>query len=412
MGPVPHLIYLLLISWLLLASTTARAAEWQTLKEGSHRIEAKQEQAPEPEKPTSVPLPDDHYEPGQGEIDGAFGLLFGQPLKEAQIIRPLGWITPASLPDGLEYRGLVKPLTIEQVLVEPPLQPALLQQQSVSYRALVDFDRLPLLIATSAFSNPAPIIEIIQRKYGEPDEVDGHRSTYIRGDHKLHILSKHADSASLVYEDLTSFRAYMTERNRSLKRKFRNREFGRLSPDEQDVVELAKQLETFREGDGQAFGLAFGRRVGFRAAPDEFVEFAAPQPMNALPGGDYTIMVSPDLMPIAIRFQKTGSEELLTETKQRIELAMELAFAGFLKQTPHHTVLSFNQHAYSLLIRNGVFNFTIHDRAENNARNDRVKAAKVAAAEARKEQERLAELERQRQEIAARQKEIAEEKAF
>ncbi|MFN3238628.1 MAG: hypothetical protein ACE37D_16410 [Pseudomonadales bacterium] len=412
MRSLPPLTYLLFISCLLTTVTTVRAAEWQTLKDGSHRIEAEQENTPEPEKPVTVPLPEGHYEPGQGDIDGAFGLLFGETLKDAHIARPLDWITPTELPDGLEYQGLVKPLKIEQILVEPPLQPALLKQQNVSYRALVDFDRVPMRITTSAFSNPAPIIEIIQRKYGEPDEVDGHRTTYIRGDHKLHILSKHADSASLVYEDLAAFRAYLTERNRSLKRKFRNREFDRLSPDEQDIVDLARQLETFRQGDGQAFGLAFGRRVGFKAAPDEFVEFAAPKPMKALPDGDYMIMVSPDLMPIAIRFQKTGSEAVLTDTKQRIELAMELAFAGFLKQTPHHTVLSFNQHAYSLLIRNGVFNFTIHDRTENNARNDRVKAAKVAAAEARKEQERLAELERQRQEIAARQKEIAEEKAF
>jgi hypothetical protein len=91
---------------------------------------------------------------------------------------------------------------------------------------------------------------------------------------------------------------------------------------------------------------------------------------------------------------------------------MELAFAGFLKQTPRHTVLSFKQHAYSLLIRDGKFNFTVHDRVENTARNNRVKQARIAAAEAKKELERLAELERQRQAIAARQKQIAEEKAF
>ena len=123
-------------------------------------------------------------------------------------------------------------------------------------------------------------------------------------------------------------------------------------------------------------------------------------------------MVSPDLMPIAVRYELPGSGQNLTSVKDKLELAMELAFAGFLKQTKNHSVVSFKQHAYSLLIRNGKFNFTVHDRSENKARTERVKAAKLAAAEAKKEQERLAELERQRQEIAARQKQIEEEKAF
>ena len=282
----------------------------------------------------------------------------------------------------------------------------------MNYQVLVDFDGLPMSICTDAFSNAGPILAIITRKYGEPDEVDGKRSTYIRGEHRLHIYSKHESSAQLVYEDVKTFRDYLAERNLSLKRKFRNRELDRLAPNEQEIVDLAGQLATFRQGEGEAFGLLFGRRVGFRAEPDEFVPFDAPALLEPFKSGEYKIMVSPDLMPIAVRYQLTAELSKLSATKDKLELAMELAFAGFLKQTPRHTVLSFNQHAYSLLIRNGQFNFTVHDRAENSARNDRVKQAKIAAAEAKKEQERLAELERQRQEIAARQKQIAEEKAF
>ena len=92
------------------------------------------------------------------------------------------------------------------------------------------------------------------------------------------------------------------------------------------LVELAKQLETFRQGEGQAFGMTFGRRVGFRAEPDEFVSFTAPEPMG-FKTGDYKIMVSPDLMPIAVRYELLGKPEKLSQTKDKLELAMELAFA-------------------------------------------------------------------------------------
>lgn len=402
-------ILAVLLSWLC---QPAWSSEWQTLKEGSHRIEAPKSNREAVEKPTEVPLPDGHYAPGQGDIDGAFGILFGAVIESEHIDKSMGWLEPDQLPENLTYRGLVKPFTIEHLQVKPPVQPAQLKAQNVVYTAKVDFDLKPVAIATSAFKDAQDIIAIIKRKYGEPDMVEGDQSTYIRGDRRLHIFSKHESSAALLYEDLGTFGEYLTERNRSLKRKFRNREFNRLTPTELEVVDLAQQLATFRQGSGEAFGLEFGKRVGFKAAPDEFVEFDAPKPLQAFNSADYKIMVSPDLMPIAIRFQQQGASDQLAMTKARIELAMELAFAGFVKQTPHHTVLSFNQHAYSLLIRNGQFNFTIHDRAENKARNDRVKAARIAAAEAKKEQERLAELARQRQEIAARQQQIEEENPF
>ena len=86
----------------------AGAAEWQTLKDGSHRIDAPESDEPEPEKITELPLPEGHYEPGQGTIDGAFGILFGQPIENTWTQKSLGWTTPPSLPEGLEYRGIVK----------------------------------------------------------------------------------------------------------------------------------------------------------------------------------------------------------------------------------------------------------------------------------------------------------------
>jgi len=180
--------------------------------------------------------------------------------------------------------------------------------------------------------------------------------------------------------------------------------------------------------------LPFGKRIGFRATPEEFVAFDDAIPLTGFNSGKYRIMVSPDLMPIALRYEFSGDDAKLEEIKQELEFAMELAFAGFIKQTPKHTVLTFKHQAYSLLIRNGKFQFTVHDREENAALNKRNKLARIAAAEAEKariiaaeeaekariiaaaeaekERKRLEELERQRAAIAARQKQIEEEKAF
>mgnify|MGYP003672687899 FL=1 len=388
------------------------SAEWQELKDGKTRIiepEIETDLAPD----TQIPLPVGHYNPGEGQIDSAFGFAFGEPIAPSAIQQELGWHELDALPGRLKYKGLVQPLTIREVKLNPPVQPPQLARQGVTYQARLDFDNVPLIIETSAFDDADSVIEVIKRKYGEPDEIDGDHLVYRREQRSLHIFQKgKSNSAFLRYEDDDVATAYITERNRSLKRKFREMQSDRLSPAEETVVSLARQLIIFRQDSGYAFGLPFGRRVSFRAEPDEFVPFSAPQPLPEFSKGEYKIMVSPDLMPIAVRYELAGTDQELDEIKQELELAMELAFAGFLKQTPTHTVLSFNQHAYSLLIRNGKFQFTVHDRQENNARNDRVKLAKQDAAAAKKELERLAELERQRQAIAARQKQIAEERAF
>ena len=399
--------------WIVLALSlplSAQNAEWQELREGKTRIAAPKAQAAEI-KEVEVALPDGHYELGLGAIDSAFGFVFGEPISEQQIDRDLGWKQPQDLPKNLSYLGIVKPFTVQRVILNPPLQPPQLKRQGVSYRAFVNFDQQPMVIETSSFDDAQDVLEVIQRKYGLPDEVDGQHSVYRRGDRQLHVFQK-GNSAFLRYEDLALYKAYMKERNRSLNRKFREDRIKRLSPEEKRVVTLADQLRAFRLDQGTAFGLAFGKRVSFRAEPDEFVLFDAPKPLEKFVVGQYKIMVSPDLMPIAVRYELTGEDALLAHTKDQIELAMELAFSGFQKQTLRHTVVSFNHHAYSLIVRGGKLQFTIHDRQQNRARVDREKQIKGDALEAKRERERIAELERQRQLIAARLKQIAEEQAF
>lgn len=394
----------------LLLPQSAQSAEWQELKEGKTRIAAPKAKTKEI-KEVEVTLPDGHYEPGQGTIDSAFGFVFGKPISEQQIDRDLGWQQPQDLPQKLRYLGIVKPFTVQQVTLIPPVQPPQLKRQAVTYRAFLNFDQQPIVIETSSFDEAPDVLKVIQRKYGAPDEIDGQHLVYRRGDRQLHVFQK-GNSAFLRYEDLALYNAYMNERNRSLKRKFREDRIERLSPEEKRVVTLAYQLEAFRLDNGTAFGLPFGKRVSFRAEPDKFVRFDAPKPLEKFVPGQYKIMVSPDLMPIAVRYELTGEDALLAHTKEQIEHAMELAFAGFQKQTPHHTVVSLNHHAYSLLVRSGKFQFTIHDRQQNRARVDREKQMKVDQREAEKERERIAELARQRQLIAARLKQIEEEKAF
>lgn len=413
---VPHnlglrpLLIVLTVLGLSLCYGPVSASEWQELEQGHKRISTEEEKPTDPE--TSIVLPDGHYAPGEGTIESAFGVDFGVPIPANQIARALGWLAPPRLPEKPKYAGLILPMTVEAMALAPPLQPSQLVQQKTRYTVWVDFDRHPIAVETSTFGNAASIIEIIARKYGDPDEAEGDHLIYRRGTQALHIYQQPNNQAFLRYEDLETFEAYMYERNLSLKRKFREDRTDRLSPIEKEIVDLARQLETFRRDHGAAFGLPFGKRVGFRAAPDEFVAFDAPKPLSNFDYGRYRVMVSPDLMPIAVRWEVEGDEALLSRTKQVLEFAMELAFAGFLKQTPKHTVLTFKQQAYSLLIRQGKFQFTVHDRQENADRNAREKLARLAAANAVEERQRLAELKRQQEAIAARQKQIEEEKAF
>jgi hypothetical protein len=396
--------------FLAFSQDAAIAAEWQELDNGSTRIKS---EAPEKlDSEPTVQIPEGHYDPGQGTIDSAFGIEFGAVIPEAQIERSDGWHEPARLPAKPKYVGLVTPFKMESLELRPPVQPPQLAQQNTRYTAWVDFDNKPIAIETNTFNNAKEVIEIIARKYGEPDEVDGGHLIYRRESRALHIYQLANDKAFLRYEDQKTLEPYMYERNLSLMRKYREGQTERLTPIEKEVIQLANQLETFRQDHGEAFGLPFGKRIGFRATPDEFVPFDAPRPLSTFEHGDYSIMVSPDLMPIAVRYQVTGDEAFLALTKKELELAMELAFAGFLKQTPHHTVLTFKQQAYTLLIRKGKFQFTVHERKENADKNEREKLARLAIAEAKRERERLAELKRQQDAIAARQKQIEEEKAF
>lgn len=388
----------------------ASASEWQELEHGNTRI-IKEETEPAPPA-ENVPLPKGHYAPGEGIIDSAFGIAFNLPIPESQIDQNLGWHKPPRLPAKPKYSGLVKPLTIQSLALRPPVQPSVLLQQQTRYTAWVDFEQRPIAIETSTFQNAKAVIEIIVRKYGEPDEKDDEHLIYRREQRTLQIFLQPKNHAFLRYEDQDTLNAYMYERNLSLKRKFTEGRTEHLSPIEKEIFALARQLETFRRDYGAAFGLPFGKRIGFRAAPDEFVPFNAPKPLAVFDYGEYQIMVSPDLMPIAVRFEVSGDEALLAKTKQELEFALELAFAGFLKQTPNHTVLSFKQQAYSLLIRQGKFQFTVHDRQENSDRNEREKMARIAVVESEKERQRLAELKRQQEAIAARLKQIEEEKAF
>lgn len=401
---------LISVLFLLLAGELAAQQEWQELKESDHRIKP---QSPKDQNTDiQTALPEGHYEVGQGQIDGAFGLVFGEPIKGIHIAQDLGWRKPKYLPAEPSYEGKLKPFTVQTLKLSPPLQPGVLEQQQTQYMAVVDFNNHPITIETSVFNKAGDVINVIQRKYGEPDTQSTQQMSYQRGDLSLHIDLLDQDRARLRYQSLNTYQAYMKERNRALRTKFHRKTDAGLSPDELSIIHLARQIETYREDRGMAFGLPFGKRIGFRAKPDQYVPFEAPQPLSTFTDGNYHIMVSPDLIPIALRYELTGTDAELAKRKGDIEAALELAFAGFIKQTPNHSVLSFGPNAYSLIVRNGSFKFTIHDRAENKKRNSREKLAQVAKAEAERERLRQLEIARQKQAIAERQKQIKEEVAF
>jgi hypothetical protein len=134
------------------------------------------------------------------------------------------------MPERPVFNGLVKPITVQSLLLDPPEKAAALERQGVTYTAWVDFEQRPIAIETSSFGGAADIIEVIARKYGEPDEIDARQLIYRREQQVLHIYQHGKDQAFLRYEDISVLESYMEKRNLSLKRKFRNNDTDFLVP--------------------------------------------------------------------------------------------------------------------------------------------------------------------------------------
>ncbi|MBV1877369.1 MAG: hypothetical protein KUG79_06980 [Pseudomonadales bacterium] len=368
---------------------TAFAQEWQQIPSQQGRLK------PQPDKDQSAQQanksPPTIYKSGEGALTGAFGIDFDLPLKAQYIKKHLGWVKVKKLPSKLVYFGTVKPFDLKSYLISPPIIPPLLREQNVEYQVYVDFAEKPLWIIARYIPNMDKVIDILTRKYGALGDLTSRKILFALGNRQIHI-DRGGSRGTLTYLDMANFKQYLTIRNLKIRRKYNELERKYLNPRERLIMDLADQMVALRQDMKHAMGITFGQRVGFRASPDQYSLYNPAKPFTGMGKGTYRIMVNPKLIPISVHFELTGNEADLLNSKQLLDHALEIAFGGFLKRTPKHSVLSLQGNSIAVLIRKGRMRLTVVDSAENKAYSERLRDIELAAQLAETIRQRKAEI--------------------
>ena len=399
------------VSGLLLAAwaSIVYAQEWEEIPATELRLknEIPVEVKPEPEPEPSELQDPSFYQQGEGTISGAFGILFGTPLESNIISSRPGWHQPPNLPSQFAYYGVVKPFTMEVFGLKPPNVPAVLRDKKASFKAYTNYRNHPIWISASVKGKLEKIVPLLTRKYGEPETdliegIDSGYTYYNDGINRIRVSSK---NQVIDYFDIPAFTDYMKQRNKSLRKKFLDEDRSRLTQYEQSLMRIADQIAMQGTSLGSAYGVEFGKRVSFLVKPDVPQSFDAPVKFSDLGKGTYSMVVSPDLQPISIRYEVPGSKLELGLYKGLIDHALKLNFGGFLKNSANHSVITVSGKSVSAMIRSGKFSLTFINTKEQKLLRAREQAIadKIRAAE--QERKRLEAIEK-------RKKEIKDEEAF
>jgi hypothetical protein len=321
-------------------------------------------QAPLDADATTAPdVLDDTTLPGNALITGAFGMAFDLPLDPKLIQGPPEWLVPPPLPAGQIYKPSIatKPFLISAVQVQPAVLPKLLAKAKHAYRCYVDFDDKPLWIVAQISRD---MTEILTRRYGEPTPLENGQQQFGESE-KIIRVSQVDEAGTLEYIHVSGLAAYLEQRNMALRDKFTAVPRPGLTPDEAQILALAEQIAVISRQEDPAFGLPFGRRVNFRANPGEAVPFVPPRPLQGLADGDYSIVVSPKLLPMVASLKIKGSKALLMNQKQLLDEALLVVFGRFLKHSSRHSVISVQGLSMSVLQRGDLLTLSVHDATES-----------------------------------------------
>jgi hypothetical protein len=324
-------------------------------------------QAPLDADATTAPdVLDDTTLPGNALITGAFGMAFDLPLDPKLIQGPPEWLVPPPLPAGQIYKPSIatKPFLISAVQVQPAVLPKLLAKAKHAYRCYVDFDDKPLWIVAQISRDMTEIVAILTRRYGEPTPLENGQQQFGESE-KIIRVSQVDEAGTLEYIHVSGLAAYLEQRNMALRDKFTAVPRPGLTPDEAQILALAEQIAVISRQEDPAFGLPFGRRVNFRANPGEAVPFVPPRPLQGLADGDYSIVVSPKLLPMVASLKIKGSKALLMNQKQLLDEALLVVFGRFLKHSSRHSVISVQGLSMSVLQRGDLLTLSVHDATES-----------------------------------------------
>ncbi|MFT4713491.1 MAG: hypothetical protein ACJAVI_000816 [Candidatus Azotimanducaceae bacterium] len=387
----------------------AIAQEWEKIPGAELRL--KKEEPPKPSVEPTVIMPEiedpNYYKQGEGNISGAFGILFQLPLDPRFIKGRPGWLVPPKLPSKLSYYGVVKPFTMEAFVLAPPLVPGVLKSKGITFTAYTDFHNQPVWISANVKGKLDEIVPLLTRKYGEPeiDLIEGRSAGYSYYSDGSNLIRVSTKMKSIDYFNLPAFSDYMKQRNRNLRKKFTDEDRSQLTQYEDSLMRIADQIAAKGTSLNSAYGIKFGDRISFLAKPDFPLAFDPPSPLSDLGEGTYTIIVSPDLQPISIRYEVAGSKLELSLYKGLVDRALKLNFGGFLKNTATHSVITVRGRSVSAMVRSGKFSLTFIHSKEQRMMREREKVIEDKIRAAADERKRLEAIEH-------RKKEIVEEEAF
>ena len=354
----------------------------------------------------SRPVEPSVYKIGEGTMVGAFGIPFSAVLKPDWIVKRPGWVLPGPLPREINYYG---PHKYKQLAyqVKPPDVPRLFKRLGVTmrYTAYVDFNEMPVWISAQARlvsceEHIEELLEILGRKYETmPVENNLHRFTDGKS---LLQLSCSEDAFTMGYFHLDGFKTYVDFRNQPLMNKIRQGLLSKLTEDEIDIANVAKNLNigeqrTITSGFGIPLDIPFeGHYVA-----DQLTSFDPPNPLNAFAPYSpvYELQISPEGMPIRVIGKIRLGKTVGTHLKWLLDEALRLIFGGHEKHSRLHTVITSRGRMIVVrLTRKNWLLVTYIDSAEN-------KSAGI-----REEQRLLASQAAKAEEI--RRREIKEEKGF
>lgn len=387
----------------------AIAQEWEKIPTTELRLKKETATNPIVEPAQSVPKTADpnFYEQGEGNISGAFGILFRAPLAPRFVKNRPGWLMPPKLPSQLSYFGIIKPFTMEAFILAPPIVPGVLKTKGITFTAYTNFEHHPIWVSASVKDKLDKIIPLLSRKYGDPevDLIEGTAAGYTYYSDGSNLIRVAAKTETIDYFDIPAFSDYMEQRNKNLRKKFLSDDRTRLTQYEKSLMRIADQIANQGIGLESAYGIKFGDRISFLAKPDSPLPFDAPLRFSDLGKGNYSIVVSPDLQPISIRYEVAGSDMELSLYKGLVDHALKLNFGGFLKNSTNHSVITVSGRSVSAMVRSGKFSLTFIHAKEQRMMRNREKAIEDKIRAIEDERKRLEAIE-------TRKREIMEEEAF
>ncbi len=319
--------------------------------------------------------------------DGAFGLVFNEPVPTSMLGRPSAIVVARSPLGHLDRLHRDRPASMEPAWRDftPPTVPAALRNHNVQFQVLLDEQRQPLRIRASAVGLKgqcpqwmAEVDSVLAARYADLPAMGttrpgfGPSSVYGSSTHTVELAcATDGDLGILEYTDALALQAWQL------------RERPRIEQWYASLLEEAMDLGPL--GVRSVFGFEWGQPSPLaRGVPDLAVEVEPPRPYSRLPKATYDAVFSPDGVPVMVRARTCPDSAAVRAHMLLFGDALRVYPGVLIKDTPDHVVLRVADDLLSLRLEaDRCVNFAVTDGDAQRAMMNRRKEAKLATAERR-----------------------------